>query len=149
MPDQAGVLSKITVRAKASWGYPATWIDNWREELTITREYIETYDVFVAEFKRRLAGLVSIEITSPIAEIGNLWVDPEYHGHGIGRQLVQHCIDYARHNRLDALLVESDPNALGFYQRVGGVHVESRPAPLPGMPERTLPVLRFELEPFA
>lgn len=142
---EADSLTAIAVRAKASWGYPATWIDSWRRELTITADYIHSHPVFVAELGGILSGLTSIELLESEAQIGNLWVSPENQGLGIGRALVAHCIEFSRQMGLDALVVESDPHALGFYQRVGGIQTGALPAPLPGMPERILPVLRFEL----
>ena len=144
-PEEANRLTAIVVNAKASWGYPATWIDDWRHELTITEAYIRRHHVFTAELDGDLAGLVSIELDEPVAQIGNLWVAPEFHGCGIGRALIERCIEFGRQHRLEALMVESDPNALGFYRRVGGIQVDALPAPLPGMPERKLPILRFEL----
>lgn len=146
LPDEADRLTTIAVSAKASWGYPATWIDDWRHELSITADYIQRHLVFAAEFDSVVRGLVSIELDESVAQIGNLWVAPEYHGHGIGRALVAHCIELGRMQGLEALVVESDPHAAGFYRRMGAAQIDALPAPLPGMPDRVLPILRFELD---
>ena len=67
-------------------------------------------------------------------------VAPEYHGRGIGRALIGHCIVVAQKRGLATLRVESDPHALGFYRRMGATQIDAVPAPLPGLPERTLPI---------
>ena len=143
---EAAALTGIAVRAKASWGYPATWIDDWRHALTLSAEYIRNHEVFTAEFGGEIAGLASLELDGRDALIGNLWVAPEYHGRGIGRALIGHCIVVAQKRGLATLRVESDPHALGFYRRMGATQIDAVPAPLPGLPERTLPILRFELD---
>lgn len=37
-PDEAGLLSDLARRAKASHGYPEAWLELWREDLTVTSQ---------------------------------------------------------------------------------------------------------------
>ncbi len=39
-PDDATTVTKIAFAAKRHWEYPERWVDNWREKLTITPEFI-------------------------------------------------------------------------------------------------------------
>ena len=48
IPDDAERLTALAREAKAHWGYPAAWLEVWRDALTITPDYIETHTVLVA-----------------------------------------------------------------------------------------------------
>ena len=52
-PADAVPLSALAHRAKASWGYPSEWLVEWSEELTLTPEYLQAYEGFVATSERR------------------------------------------------------------------------------------------------
>ena len=69
-----------------------------------------------------------------------IWIDPAIHGKGIGRALVAECVAHAGAQGCDALRVESDPGARGFYERLGATYQGEVDAPVRGQP-RTLPVL--------
>lgn len=46
------ILTQITKKSKAYWGYSNEQIENWSEFLTVTKEYIETkcvYNLFVED----------------------------------------------------------------------------------------------------
>ena len=57
----------------------------------------------------------------PKWSVSNLYVLPENHGMGIGRQIIQQLIHDARHEAAKTLHVPSSRNAVGFYQRMGFV----------------------------
>lgn len=46
-----------------------------------------------------------------------LFIDPAYHGQGVGRQLVEHGLGLSPAMTTD--VNEQNPQALGFYQRLG------------------------------
>ena len=74
-----------------------------------------------------------------------LWVHPERIGHGLGRQLVKHAVQAARTSGAPSLTVESDPNAEGFYQRIGFQHIGWVQADVGGTPRR-LPIMQLDLD---
>lgn len=52
---------------------------------------------FVAEADGRIVGFAALEIYSPkMSEIRSLAVAPEFRGLGVGKRLVQHCVERAR-----------------------------------------------------
>ena len=57
----------------------------------------------------------------PKWSVSNLYVLPERHGKGIGRQIIQQLIHDAQHEAAKNLHVPSSRNAIGFYQRMGFV----------------------------
>jgi hypothetical protein len=45
--------------------------------------------------------------------------------------------------------IVAEPNATGFYEKLGARRVGAIPAPMPGAPDRELPLYEIVLEPFA
>jgi len=97
--------------------------------------------VLVADFSGTLVGVIAIEKKNG-PEISHLWVAPECHRLGLGRQLVEHAFALARECGWAAYRVESDPFAVPFYESMGAVKVGEVAAPVLGV-ERFLPVLRL------
>jgi GNAT superfamily N-acetyltransferase len=52
-------------------------------------------------------------------ELEHLWVSPEHIGTGIGRALFDHAVRRAAALGATTLSIEADPNAEGFYRRMG------------------------------
>jgi len=142
-PSQAEALSRLAYEAKASWGYPAEWMAAWRDELTITPEYVASHEVFIAVTDVSLAGLVALEASEGGATLEHVWVAPDRQGEGVGNALITYALAVAKRAGHEVVQVTSDPNAVGFYQRCGARIAGSGPAPMPGAPERTLTVLEF------
>lgn len=143
--DEAGRLSEIARRAKAAWGYPPEWLCAWQSELTITAEYIGEHHVLVAEGPTGVDAVAALEVAGTEAKLEHLWVDPVHEGGGIGRALVQQVLGLAAELECHQVSVVSDPNAEAFYKRLSAERAGSLPAPMPGAPSRSLPVLRFVL----
>ena len=148
-PEMASVLTTIAYEAKASWGYPREWLDSWRNVLTLGPEYISSRSVLVAMStdagdEQCIVGLVALEEQADYFSLEHVWVRPAAQGRGVGRELVEHALREAWSVAPGrAVRVESDPNAAGFYARLGATHVGFVPAPVPGDSERTLPLFEF------
>ncbi len=73
---------------------------------------------FVAVKDDRIVGFAALEIYSAkLAEIRSLAVHESFHGLGIGKSLVQQCVDLAvRRNVLEVMAITS---ADGFFQACG------------------------------
>jgi len=138
-------LTQLARRAKASWGYSETWQREWESALSFSTEYIRLEEVFVAESKGTLLGIVAVRddpTTGP--EIDHLWVLPESQGRGVGRLLLKQAVQMAKERGWASLRIESDPNAQPFYERMGATKVGDVSAPVAGV-ERSLPVLRLPI----
>jgi predicted N-acetyltransferase YhbS len=142
-PSEADVLTELALRAKAHWGYPAAWVEQWRAELTMTPEYLEAHSAFVAELRGVAVGVCVLEVRGERATLEHLWVDPQCHGGGIGRRLVGQALEIAHRSGASTVEVLADPFAEPFYVKLGARRVRAVPAPMPGAPERTLPLLEF------
>jgi N-acetylglutamate synthase-like GNAT family acetyltransferase len=141
--EDADALSDLAHRAKAHWGYPATWMRQWDAQLTIIPGYLEMHDVWVSDEDGTIVGMCALEDCQDHWNMEHVWVDPDAHGRGIGRALVMHALNEARRRHAGVVELLSDPYASGFYERLGARRAGEVPAPMPGAKDRTLPRYEF------
>lgn len=141
-PDEAAALSAIALAAKRDWGYPDAWIAEWTPQLTLTAAYLGANPVFVAADGGTPVGFCALVEHPDHWELDHLWIHPRAMGRGLGRRLFARVLEHARARGPRLLRVDADPNAAGFYQRMGANRVGTVPAPVAGT-ARELP--RLEL----
>src|SRR5436190_19954727 len=81
--SDAHALTRLVFRAKAFWGYPKEWMEEWRQELTVTSDYVAKHRVVLAEADQRLVAFYGLELKTDIANLGHLWVEPARIGSGL------------------------------------------------------------------
>jgi len=143
--SEAEQLTDIAHAAKRHWGYPEKWIEQWQADLTITPEFIADNEVFVAIVNDSIAGCCALVVTGALAEIEHMWIKPEHMGSGVGRALFEHARERARELQLPMLELSADPNAEGFYERMGAKRIADIPASMNGAAARVLPRMRINL----
>jgi len=143
-PEQANALTQIALAAKAHWGYPARWMEIWKPQLTFSPEYLEESESWVAEVDTRPIAFYTLQERAGTAWIENLWVSPEYIGKGVGKGLFLHAVELSRQRGYKLLRLEADPNAIGFYERMGMHKIGERQSEVEGQP-RTLPLMELNL----
>lgn len=143
-PAEADILTQIALAAKRHWGYPERWIEIWTPQLTFTPEYFESNEGWAAVVNETLVAFYTILEANEITSIENLWVLPEYMGQGVGKQLFLHAVAVARDRGYKILQLEADPNAVGFYERMGMHKVGERHTEVDGQP-RSLPIMEMKL----
>lgn len=140
----ADALTATAHAAKRHWGYPESWIAQWRDLLTITPDFIAANPVHVALHGEAIAGFHAILLEGERAMLEHLWVLPEHMGHGVGSCLFRHALDTAAAHGARTLTIESDPHAEAFYSHLGARRIGARDASLDGIP-RVLPILEIAL----
>ena len=146
-PGDAGALSSLAFRSKASWGYDIEFMKRCRDELTYTEADIEAprFNFQVCEIDDEPVGFYALEMMSETeAELEGLFVKPGLLRQGIGRLLVDHLRSVARSLGIRTVTIQGDPNAEDFYLSIGarpGGYRES--ASIPG---RFLPIFKLELD---
>ena len=143
--DDADALTDLAHRAKAHWGYPASWMREWDAQLTILPGYIEMHDVWLAEQDGAIVGMCALEDRGARWMLEHVWVEPGLHRRGIGRLLVRRALDTARERQARVVELLADPYATGFYDRLGARLTGTVSAPMPGARDRTLPRYEFDL----
>jgi predicted N-acetyltransferase YhbS len=73
-----------------------------------------------------------------------VWVSPEHIGAGIGRALFDHAVRRAAALGAATLIIEADPNAEGFYRRMGARRVGENVYEIEGH-RRELPLLILDV----
>jgi N-acetylglutamate synthase-like GNAT family acetyltransferase len=117
--EEAATLTRIALDAKRHWGYPDHWIKHWESDLTISAEFITNNQVYVAEQGGEIQGFYALSINDTKAELEHMWVAPQVIGTGIGKELFLDAMERAAGLKVRAVEISSDPNAAGFYERMG------------------------------
>lgn len=117
--NDAETLSEIAFAAKSYWKYPESWLNSWRNLLTITPEFIEQSEVFAVVENQRILGFYAVTLEGEKAQLEHLWITPEKIGGGIGKKLFAHALEKARLSGAKVFEIESEPNAEEFYRKQG------------------------------
>lgn len=141
-PEDAEALTQIAHAAKRHWGYPERWIEAWRDILTIRPAFLATNVGYCAIEDDHPVGFYVLTTESDGIHLDHLWILPAAMHCGVGRSLFEHAVVQARNLGFRAIKIEADPNAEGFYQRMGAKRIGTRVSKVDGEP-RELPVLEF------
>ena len=142
-PSDAATLTHIAHEAKKYWGYPEHWMQRWDADLTITPEFIEANHVYLAEDDDRVSGFYALTVTDRKAELEHMWVAPDLIGTGVGKELFLAAMEKAAELQVTAVGISADPNAEGFYKKMGAYRVGETTSDLDGE-SRVLPRLSIE-----
>ena len=144
-PEDAAALTEIAFAAKRHWGYPERWIHSWRDILTMRPEFIAANVTYSAMEDDRAVGFYLLTTESDGMHLDHLWITPHAMGRGIGRALFEHAAEQATGLGFQAIKIEADPNAEGFYQRMGAKRVGVNVTEIEGE-RRELPLLIYEID---
>ena len=140
----AQTLTQIALDAKRHWGYPEHWIKHWESDLTISAEFITSNHVYVAEDEGEIRGFYALCLVDEKAELEHLWVRPSHIGTGIGKELFLDAMERAAKLNVNEVELSADPNAAGFYKRMGASQVGEIDSEIDGQP-RKIPRMKIEL----
>ncbi len=143
-PEEADALTQIAIAAKRHWGYPEHWMELWIPQMTFDASYFEANESWALEADGAPVAFYTLLERSDHAWIENMWVSPVYIGRGVGRQLFDHAVGLARERGYTSLQLEADPNAVGFYEKMGMRKVGEHEYELDGKP-RILPIMELVL----
>ena len=141
--EESSALTQIAHDAKRHWGYPDHWIQHWQADLTISPEFISSNQVYVAEDDGKVVGFYALLIREARTELDHLWVAPDHLGQGVGKELFIHAMQKAGGENVSAVEISSDPNAEGFYQKMGARRIGEDYSEIDGQP-RVLPRLTVD-----
>jgi GNAT superfamily N-acetyltransferase len=143
-PNELPSLSELCLRAKAVWGYDDAFMTACRTELTLRPAELQSTHLQVAERETAVAGLAQVKVTDVDADLLKLFVEPALLRSGVGRLLFEWAIDTARALGAVQMIIEADPGAVPFYERMGARHAGF--APSQSISGRALPRLQMDLE---
>ena len=136
--DERALLDDICFRAKAHWGYDAAFMESVRDQIRVSPEAIALGLVWVAlDAAEKPCAVMQIDrIDRRAADLALMFVAPEAMRGGHGRALFEKACEIARAMQVAHLLIDSDPQAAGFYAAMGCTRTGAEPT---GYQGRLLP----------
>ncbi|WP_281638030.1 GNAT family N-acetyltransferase [Flavobacterium marginilacus] len=118
--DDHKILTEITKKSKANWGYSEEQILKWNNNLTISKDYIENNSVYKLVNGNEIIGYYSYIIKEQNnVLLDNLFILPEYIGKGFGKYLMNDFLDRMKNEKFEKISLDSEPNAERFYLKFG------------------------------
>ena len=113
-------LRAIAAAAKGHWGYDPVRVAEWAAAI----EFPPEKHVLADEH-----GWASVIASGDVCRLEDLWVEPSAMGMGLGRSLFERAAALGRELGCERMEWEAEPNAIGFYERLGAVYVrDSEPS---------------------
>ena len=79
----------------------------------ILQHYFDAVALRCTKQGEKISGFIGVADSN----IEMLFIKPQHFGEGIGRNLVKHAVDNLNASKVD--VNEQNPNAIGFYEKVG------------------------------
>ena len=142
--DELPSLGELCLRSKAIWGYDDAFMTACQNELTLRPDELQSTHLQVAERDSTVVGLAQVKVTDSDADLLKLFVEPALLRSGVGRLLFEWATARARGLGAVRMIIEADPDAAPFYERMGARYAGF--APSQSIPGRMLPRMQMELE---
>ena len=143
LASESAALTALGLRSKAHWGYDEAFMALAADEMNIGSDLIGGSSAYVAESDGAVVGVYVLCLEHGQPTLRDLWVEPRAIGTGVGSILWAHMLGEARRLGYRTVRLTSDPNAEGFYLRMGARRIGEVESC--GIPGRMLP--RMEVEP--
>ncbi len=141
----ASELTQLTIRSKDYWNYGAKQIEEWRDDLTIKPKYIDENQVFKLIISNKLIGFYAFQPENKKnVKLNFLFVEPEFIGKGYGKLLMNNFLERIRKMDYKKVTLDSDPNAVEFYERIGFRIVGKLKTKVK---DRFLPIMEMDIKP--
>lgn len=131
-------LTKLIFRSKRSNGYDDAFMQACRAELRVSKADILADEYWLACIERQvgaqrvesvLCGCVCLTTGAKnVAEVSAFFIDPGYQRQGLGRLLWNKLLERAEALGITRIVLDSDPNAVAFYQALGFQVVGNKPS---------------------
>ena len=143
--DDLDTINEIFRLSKSSWGYSDEFMDRCMADYAITIEHITESAIYLLCVNDYVTGFYNFALGEdghPI-ELDYFFLHPNYFGKGLGRKLWESCLAVAKSLNLSEFILNSDPNAEGFYLGMGCEKIGEKESPI--ITGRKLPVLIYRL----
>ncbi|KEK22955.1 GNAT family N-acetyltransferase [Bacillus gaemokensis] len=140
--SEANELSELALNSKATWDYSEEFILACKEDLTITEKYIKNHYVYILENEGVKIGFFSFQRKEEDV-LDFLYLYPNYKGKGYGEILWRSVVEKAAELGIKSFMIDSDPNAKGYYMKMGAKLIGETPSTV--FKDRVLPLLQYDV----
>lgn len=141
--DDAQEITALVMRSKNYWNYGEEQMEKWREELTITSEYINKYPVYKLINNDKLVGFYAYnQETTEVVKLNFLFIDPTYIGGGFGKILINDLLERLKETTCKRIVLDADPNAENFYSHMGFEVIGQLKS---SIKDRSLPIMELKI----
>lgn len=113
------ILTNLMRKSKAIWGYGKEQMEQWKDELTITKEQIRKNAIYNLKIDHQIIGFYSYKQQGGNLKLDSLFVHPQFIGKGIGKRMMEDFLDRTKPIPKKRIVLEADPNAVFFYEKYG------------------------------
>ena len=141
--SDAKILTEITLKSKAIWGYSDEQLKSWTDDLTVSEQMIQELIVYKFIVENKIVGFYILNQPEETSiELEFLFVSSNFIGKKIGGKLLEHAFDTAINLECTQIHLLADPNAVPFYVSKGFVIIDEKKSTIFG---RFLPVMQRDL----
>lgn len=142
--DDHEVLTTITKKSKAYWGFSEDILKEWEDLLTVTKSYIEINEVYKLVQEDQIIGYYSyFSIDENTIKLDNIFILPEFIGKGFGKILMNDFLKNIRQLGINKITLDAEPNAEKFYKTFGFETIGQLES---SIKERYLPIMELQIE---
>ena len=143
--EERELLTQLTLRSKAYWGYDDSFLESARPELEFEpSKFLPDFHVYILEAEDEPVGFCSLtSIDKGTVELHDLFIEPRHIGKGYGRKLWDYAVNLAGSFGFSRLVLTADPNAETFYARQGAIRIGEKLSSVGS--DRRLPVMEYIL----
>ncbi len=139
-------LTELTIRSKSHWNYGKEQVEGWREELTITKKYIENNQIYKLVIEGLLIGFYAYQAENETdIKLNYFFVEPKYIGKGYGKLLMIDFLQRIQNSKFERVILDADPNAEKFYNKLGFRVIGKLES---SIKDRYLPIMELRIKPF-
>ena len=118
-------LTEISLISKKYWNYSDEWMEIWKDDLTITENFITNNYVYHLENDaNEIVGFYAFVKFDNYIELDSLFVSPEYIGKGFGNLLMTDFLSKVREIDFNYKKLKAEPFAEIFYKKYGFETIE-------------------------
>lgn len=116
-PIEAGILTDLAVSSEAYWEFGEKYLVTFREQYSLTEEYIENTNVLILEDTLNILGFFSLEADSNL--LNHFYISHKFIGHGYGKLMWDFLISYCKEKSIKSFSLVATPEVLNFYTKLG------------------------------
>jgi GNAT superfamily N-acetyltransferase len=119
--DERMALEQLQRRASMVWEADREMLLAHPDAIELPADQIRAGRVRVASQTdgRSVGFSVLLPVSEGACELDGLFVEPDVMGQGIGRLLIEDCVAWAAREGAERIEVTANPDAFGFYERLG------------------------------